>query len=460
MVPNLDSTDDLTRLKAALGTLVEGVSRTLGVPIALLSRSGEEWRFEASSLASGAAGEPPRFADAPSETGRGDGHPADLTDITGAPWTGLMARTSGAREWLMIVPGRAERWRATPGLTDLMDRVARNLDTVVQLDDERKRADLHRRLYAFVRRLSRAADLAQTHACILRTLASEVGARTGAIAVFSDVDQALTIAATHGYPHAIVQHVRIAPGEGVIGEVFISGRATLGHPHLEGPRRYRYQTDSFIALPLRTSGRPVAVVTLTDRNDGRPFDERDLAAVRLLAAPAALALAGQRVSESLDQLTRVATVDPVTGLFNRRYFETRLQAEVQRARRQQQDLALLMVDIDDFKRINDTFGHLEGDRALRERRRSPAPWDPHLRRLRALRRRGVRHRDARRHSSNGGTGGRTDPPGHARPLARRAAPHDPQHRRRVPRTRSVPGRPHRLGRPGPHLGQAGREEYR
>jgi hypothetical protein len=234
MVPNLDSTDDLTRLKAALGTLVEGVSRTLGVPIALLSRSGEEWRFEASSLASGAAVEPPRFADAPSETGRGDGHPADLTDITGAPWTGLMARTSGAREWLMIVPGRAERWRATPGLTDLMNRVARNLDTVVQLDDERKRADLHRRLYAFVRRLSRAADLAQTHACILRTLASEVGARTGAIAVFSDVDQALTIAATHGYPHAIVQHVRIAPGEGVIGEVFISGRATLGgrgHAH-------------------------------------------------------------------------------------------------------------------------------------------------------------------------------------------------------------------------------------
>src|SRR4029453_15145019 len=86
----------------------------------------------------------------------------------------------------------------------------------------------------------------------------------------------------------------------------------------------------------------------------------------LLAAPAALALAGQRMSENLDQLTRVARVERVTGLFNRRYFETRIQAEVQRARRQQQDLALLMVDIDDFKRINDTFGHLEGDRALRD----------------------------------------------------------------------------------------------
>jgi diguanylate cyclase (GGDEF)-like protein len=237
---------------------------------------------------------------------------------------------------------------------------------VVKLDDERQLAQLNKRLYAFVRRLSKATKIEQTHACILRTLATEVRATTGAIAVFSDVDQALTIAATHGYPHAIVEHVRIAPGDGVIGEVFATGRATLGHPHHDGPRRYRYQTDSFIALPLRTSGRPVAVVTLTDRSDGRPFDDRDLAAVRLLSAPAALALSRQRVSESLDELTRVATVDPVTGLFNRRYFETRLQAEVQRARRQQQDLALLMVDIDDFKRINDTFGHLEGDRALRD----------------------------------------------------------------------------------------------
>ena len=88
--------------------------------------------------------------------------------------------------------------------------------------------------------------------------------------------------------------------------------------------------------------------------------------MRLLAAPAALALARERISTNLDEISRAATIDPVTGLFNRRHFETRLQAELQRARRQQEDLALLMVDIDDFKRINDTFGHLEGDRALRE----------------------------------------------------------------------------------------------
>jgi diguanylate cyclase (GGDEF)-like protein len=65
------------------------------------------------------------------------------------------------------------------------------------------------------------------------------------------------------------------------------------------------------------------------------------------------------------EVSRLAAVDPVTGLFTRRIFEERLGAEVQRAHRHQEPLALLLVDIDDFKLVNDRFGHLEGDRALR-----------------------------------------------------------------------------------------------
>ena len=121
-----------------------------------------------------------------------------------------------------------------------------------------------------------------------------------------------------------------------------------------------------MVVPVVAGTRRLAVVALTDRIDGRSFDARDFAAVRILAANAALAFTRERLTENLTELTRIATVDAVTGLFNRRYFEGRLEAEVQRARRQQQELALLMIDIDDFKRINDTWGHLEGDRALRD----------------------------------------------------------------------------------------------
>jgi diguanylate cyclase (GGDEF)-like protein len=263
------------------------------------------------------------------------------------------------------VPGSAAEWSGVSDLealiTDVRGDLARRLES-----DDRGTAQFARRLYAFARRLSRAQDAQRTHRIILAAMARQVRARTASIAVYSEPERLLTITETRGYPRVLVEHVRIRPGAGVIGRAFATGRAAIGNAATHGhPRRARYASDSYLVVPLAADKGPVAVVTLTDRIDGA-FSEQDLEAARMLAATACLALARERVTESLDELTRVATVDAVTGLFNRRYFETRLQAEVQRARRQSQDLALLMVDIDDFKRINDTFGHLEGDRALKE----------------------------------------------------------------------------------------------
>ena len=347
----------------ALSGLLDGVARTLGVPIALLSRDRAGWRFEAEAFPPRPVADAPRFRGAATDWPAGS--QADIAGQAGSPWTGLIAGHLRQREWLLMLPGNAERWNTVAGLEGLIGRFGQSLEAAVRDDDERQLGALHRRMYVFVRRLTRTSEVAQIHRCIVRAMASEVNAETAAFAAFSESEQALTITATHGYPLSIVDHVRITAGEGIIGRTFATGRATIGRCD-ETARRLRYRTDSYMAVPLVTSGRVVAVITLTDRADGRAFESRDLAAIRLLAAPAALAVARQRVTENLDELTRAATVDPVTGLFNRRYFESRIQAEVERARRQQQDLALLMVDIDDFKRINDTFGHLEGDRALRD----------------------------------------------------------------------------------------------
>ena len=59
-------------------------------------------------------------------------------------------------------------------------------------------------------------------------------------------------------------------------------------------------------------------------------------------------------------------VDGLTGLFVRRYFDARVDEEIERARRYGQAFAVVMIDIDDFKHLNDTHGHLIGDRVLRE----------------------------------------------------------------------------------------------
>jgi len=65
------------------------------------------------------------------------------------------------------------------------------------------------------------------------------------------------------------------------------------------------------------------------------------------------------------ELSRLSITDSLTGLFNQRHFYTRLKDEVTRAKRQKHPLSLILLDLDNFKEYNDTYGHLEGDEMLR-----------------------------------------------------------------------------------------------
>ena len=62
----------------------------------------------------------------------------------------------------------------------------------------------------------------------------------------------------------------------------------------------------------------------------------------------------------------LAMVDSLTGLFVRRYFNARIEEEIERSKRYGSPFSVVMMDVDDFKRLNDTYGHLVGDRVLRE----------------------------------------------------------------------------------------------
>jgi two-component system chemotaxis family response regulator WspR len=73
----------------------------------------------------------------------------------------------------------------------------------------------------------------------------------------------------------------------------------------------------------------------------------------------------RKVESQIHELQRLTSVDGLTGLNNRRHFDLALQAEWQRAQRENQVLSLLMLDIDYFKQYNDTYGHLGGDDCLR-----------------------------------------------------------------------------------------------
>ena len=91
------------------------------------------------------------------------------------------------------------------------------------------------------------------------------------------------------------------------------------------------------------------------------WDAERLQLARTMANEAAMALENARLYE--DARNR-ADRDPLTGFYNHRFLHERLGEEVVRAQRARRPLSLLMLDLDDFKLVNDTFGHLFGDRVL------------------------------------------------------------------------------------------------
>jgi diguanylate cyclase (GGDEF)-like protein len=120
---------------------------------------------------------------------------------------------------------------------------------------------------------------------------------------------------------------------------------------------------SVLSEPLLAEDGDEILGLITVARSGEAFTptERDL--FRYLVAQAAISVENADLHQAV---RRQAVTDELTNLFNHRHFQEVLAAEVERARRYGQDLGLIMLDIDDFKRVNDTHGHLQGDLVLRE----------------------------------------------------------------------------------------------
>ena len=115
-----------------------------------------------------------------------------------------------------------------------------------------------------------------------------------------------------------------------------------------------------LMLPLVAKDQSIGLVELFSRSTVHMTDQR-LQLARTMANEAAMALENARLYEDARNL---ADHDPLTGFYNHRFVHERLGEEVIRAQRARRPLSMLMLDLDDFKLVNDTFGHLFGDRVL------------------------------------------------------------------------------------------------
>lgn len=161
---------------------------------------------------------------------------------------------------------------------------------------------------------------------------------------------AVRVAASGDVARSTPRRVRL--GEGPVGRLLADSEAS---PTVVGGEGLELLTL------MRSSGARVGVVRLV-RRTGEPFSEDDRMLVELVATESAGAVQNARLYK---ETQRLATTDPLTGLFNYRYFRDALRMEVARASRLGYAVGLLMIDADNFKWINDTYGHPRGDEVLR-----------------------------------------------------------------------------------------------
>lgn len=130
----------------------------------------------------------------------------------------------------------------------------------------------------------------------------------------------------------------------------------------DNPVMLREGIRSLMAAPLWAEGRIMGILYVDDFS-ARNFNVREISLLSLLSTIAAMAIDKTRMLESTRLL---AITDELTRLYNHRYFLQQLTNEINRAKRYNRPLSLLMLDIDHFKDYNDTYGHLKGNEILKD----------------------------------------------------------------------------------------------
>ncbi|HWH30897.1 MAG TPA: diguanylate cyclase [Mycobacteriales bacterium] len=212
--------------------------------------------------------------------------------------------------------------------------------------------------------LSSTHDLERILGVVLETAIATTAARAGVVLLVDPTGSLLDLAVARGLEgRAPDPRLRIPVGDGVLGRVASEGEPLHGAVRQLGASAREPAADTVVAVPLRGKSGVLGVLALYDvRGDGDELSD-DLLTLRTLADQAAVAVENVLLHRDV---TRLAVTDGLTGLANYRSFTETIAREIDRASRFGRPVALLLLDIDHFKQVNDTHGHQRGDAVLVE----------------------------------------------------------------------------------------------
>jgi diguanylate cyclase (GGDEF)-like protein len=237
-------------------------------------------------------------------------------------------------------------------------------------DNEETRAHLEAKIqdlqsiYEIATAVAGTLDMEEIFRIIPERIRETMGLKDFCLLRYDPEIRMLTCRASAGMTPEVAADIRIAPGDGISGRVFETGEPVY-IPDVRSSSEFLYggrRTDvrSFMCVPLLSKGRVIGVMNV-NHPEPSAFDAESLATMRVLATHIAIAIEN---AELFQFVRTLAEKDSLTLLYNHGAFHEKLQVELERASRYGRPLAVMMLDLDNFKSLNDTYGHLVGDRVL------------------------------------------------------------------------------------------------
>jgi diguanylate cyclase (GGDEF)-like protein len=239
------------------------------------------------------------------------------------------------------------------------------------LDNERRQRRRAEALAKVNAALTTSLDLQPLLLRVLEAATEAIpAADRGSVLLLDPQSGDLVIEALYGYTDPRIYNLRFPREAGYAAKALREGRPLLiSDARADDEVRYDGEIEemravrSAIAAPMFLQEQPVGVITLDCTRETHAFTLDDLELLKAFADQAAIAIRNVRLYERERHL---AHTDELTQVYNRRYALQLAEREIERARRYQRPLAMILADIDHFKWVNDTYGHLVGDEVLRD----------------------------------------------------------------------------------------------